>query len=103
MTNLKFVVAIMYEQDTVVIPKESAHFGYFTDKTETSITKMEDTDEYKNDLYGLKTLNESNRLFFLTCNAPHIDPSYQWCLDNILPWLNPDKVKDQTHQVAQSN
>lgn len=94
MTQLKFLVAIMYLQDEVVFPKESEHFGYYADATETTTIKMEDTEEYKKDLFGLKTLNESGRLTFLECDAGHVHPTYQWCLDNIIPWLNPDKLKD---------
>ena len=76
MTSLKFLVAIKYLQDTVVYPKESEHFGYYADETETTFIKMEDTNEYKQDLFGMKTLNESNRLTFLDCDAGHVDPSY---------------------------
>lgn len=76
-----------------MIPKESEHFGYFSDKTETTVTEMEDTIEYKQDLFGLKTLNESGRITFLSCDAIHISPTYQWCLDNIIPWLDPAKAQ----------
>ena len=46
MAGLKFLLAIKYLKDEVVIPKESAHFGYFADKTETTIVNMEDTVQY---------------------------------------------------------
>lgn len=94
MTSLKYLLAIQYLKDDVLIPKESAHFGYFADKTETTIINMEDTMQYKQDLYGLKTLNESGRLTMIDCDATHVKPTYQWCVENLIPWLNPDKVKD---------
>ena len=43
MTQLKFLVAVKYLKDTVVVPKESEHFGYFADASETTFIKMEDT------------------------------------------------------------
>lgn len=36
MTQLKFLAAIKYLKDTVVVPKESEHFGYFADASEKS-------------------------------------------------------------------
>ena len=92
MTNLKFLVAVKYLKDTVVYPNESQHFGYYADETETTMMKMEDTDEYKQDLFGIKTLNQSNRLTFLDCDAEHVSPSMQWAKDNIIPWMNPDRA-----------
>lgn len=94
MAGLKFVVSIKYLKDEVVYPNESEHFGYYADETESTIMKMEDTMEYKNDLFGMKTLNESGRLTLLSCDTAHVAPSYQWCIQNLIPWLNPAKVKD---------
>ena len=94
MINLKFLVAIKYLQDEVVYPNESEHFGYYADQTETTIMKMEDTEEYKQDLFGIKTLNEAKKLTLLDCDAGHVAPSYQWCVTNIIPWLNPDLVAE---------
>ena len=44
MIDLDFVVAVKYLQDQIIIPLESSHFGYFSDKTQKHMTKMEDTD-----------------------------------------------------------
>lgn len=94
MINLKFLVAIKYLQDDVVQPKESEHFGYYADDTETTTISMEETEAYKQDLFGLKTLNEAGKITFLESNTEHVCPTYQWCLDNIIPWLNPALTQD---------
>lgn len=71
MVNLEMLVAIKYLQDKTVVPKESEHFGYFADETETSFIKMEDTEGYKKDAIGLKTLNEAGKLIFHEADSAH--------------------------------
>ena len=95
MTSLKYLAAIKYLKDEVIYPNETEHFGYYADETETTMIKMEDTDEYKQDLFGIRTLNEAKKLTLIDCDASHVHPTYQWCLDNLLPWLNPDLVADK--------
>jgi palmitoyl-protein thioesterase len=76
MINLNFLVAVKYLQDIVVFPNESENFGYYADETETTMIKMADTEEYKKDLFGIKTLNEAKKLVLLECDAGHISPSH---------------------------
>jgi hypothetical protein len=52
----------MFSDDTVVYPRESEWFWEL--EADGSIKKLEDTDFYKNDLIGLKKLNEAGRVKF---------------------------------------
>ena len=103
MIQLRWLVAVKYTRDDVIIPLESCHFGYFADATEKSFVKMEDTSgkfiilifcnlcvDYKLDLIGLKTLNESKRIKFLIADGTHVTPPMSFMTDSILPYLNPD-------------
>ena len=58
-TSLEKLVLIAFKRDTMITPRESAHFGEY-DK-DHKVVPMEQTDNYKYDLFGLKTLvNDPN-------------------------------------------
>ncbi|XP_017788933.1 PREDICTED: lysosomal thioesterase PPT2 homolog [Habropoda laboriosa] len=89
LTKLKRMVLIGGPDDNVITPWQSSHFGYY-DVNETVID-MRDRSVYKDDLIGLKTLDESGRLTLIT--VPHV-PHYEWhrnqsIVDNfLLPYLD---------------
>lgn len=45
--NLKNLVLIMFEDDTMVIPKESSWFEFYTPGQDINITKLEDSVLYQ--------------------------------------------------------
>ena len=47
----------MFNADTMIIPKETAWFQSYKENT-TEIQELEETDFYKIDMLGLKTLDE---------------------------------------------
>ncbi|PBC31234.1 lysosomal thioesterase PPT2 homolog isoform X1 [Apis cerana] len=89
LTKLKRMVLVGGPEDGVITPWQSSHFGYY-DVNETVIN-MRDRSIYKDDLIGLKTLDESGRLILITVpNVPH----YEWHKnisivdDFLLPYLD---------------
>ena len=60
-SDLNGLMLVMFEQDTMVYPKESEWFQTL-DSSDKSVVALEDTDFYKNDLIGLKTLNEAKKV-----------------------------------------
>ena len=58
--KLERMVMIGGKDDRVVIPWQSSHFGFYDDKL--GIVEMEDQDFYIHDTFGLRTLNEQNKL-----------------------------------------
>jgi palmitoyl-protein thioesterase len=58
--SLDLMVLIAFKRDTMISPKESAHFGEYDDNHK--LVDMKDTEFYKNDLFGLKTLDEANKI-----------------------------------------
>ncbi|RPB00034.1 alpha/beta-hydrolase [Choiromyces venosus 120613-1] len=69
----KFVM-IMFEEDTTVVPKESAWFAEFN-KTTGKRTLLEDRELYKQDWIGLKKLGKEKKLDFLTAPGRHMELS----------------------------
>ena len=66
----------MFNQDTVIFPKESEMFAQLDPAGK--LVKMEETDLYTKDLFGLKTLDEGGRIFRFTKDGDHLDygPAY---------------------------
>ncbi len=76
---------VMFDADTVVYPKESEWFWEM--EADGSVTKVEDTDFYKNDNIGLKALNEAGKVQFLSFPGQHLTITDDQ-IDNIIsPFL----------------
>ena len=58
--ELNFFLMIKFKHDPIIFPKESSWFGEMNDKGE--IKPMEETKLYKENKFGLKTLNEQERI-----------------------------------------
>ena len=62
---------VKFIYDPVVFPIESSWFGEINKKGE--IIPMEQTDIYKSNLFGLKTIDESGRLHKETIDGVHLE------------------------------
>jgi palmitoyl-protein thioesterase len=84
--NLSNFVMIWSPFDTVLNPPESGKFSFLDDSL--NIVRLEDTDLYKNDLLGLKFLNENNRLHMYETNCTHVDHRNPICYSQLYDILN---------------
>ena len=71
MKKLDKFVMYMFDEDTTVVPKESAFFYDVIPSTE-KVVKLQDRDIYKEDWLGLKWLDERGRLDFRVAKGPHM-------------------------------
>lgn len=72
LTNVKRAVFFGSEEDGVIGPWQSTVFGYYDQKG--NIVDMGDTVMYKNDTFGLKTMDKAGRLNLITPrNITHTD------------------------------
>ena len=85
------MVLISSTNEEIIEPIISCHFGSYKLGSTTQIELLTEKDWYKNDILGLKTLNESGRLHLKMANCYHAE--YQADEDNftqnILPFLLP--------------
>lgn len=72
MLSLQRYILVKAERDRTVIPAESEWHGYFEWGNLNSVVEMENTDEYRDDVIGLKTLNEEGRLIKLSTAGGHL-------------------------------
>lgn len=74
LSQLENFVMVLFEDDTVVIPKESGWFAEveFTEDNKRNVTKLQDRPIYKEDWLGLKALDEKGALVFDTVKGGHM-------------------------------
>jgi len=84
----KFVMT-KFTKDTMVQPIESEWFGYYKPGSDTQVIPLQETQLYKEDWIGMKTLDEANKLAFLSVDGDHLQFSEPWFLSSIVgPYLN---------------
>ncbi|XP_057477615.1 uncharacterized protein LOC130765259 isoform X2 [Actinidia eriantha] len=86
-SSLQNLVLIMFEQDTVLIPKETAWFGYYQDGAFDLILPPQQTKLYVEDWIGLKTLDIAGRVKFISVPGFHLRISDGDAKQYVVPYL----------------
>ncbi|TNV76507.1 hypothetical protein FGO68_gene5727 [Halteria grandinella] len=86
-TGLNGAMFIMFSNDTMIYPKETAWFYQLEADYET-ITPVTETEFYKQDLIGLKTLNEAGKVQFVEWTGDHLQFSFDKINTVLGPFLN---------------
>lgn len=81
--KLNHALFVMTNQDDVVYPKESAVFGEL--QWDGSVLPREETELWKKDLIGLRQLYEEGRATFMAKEGIHVEFSYDWFDQVVLP------------------
>jgi len=71
---LEKLVLVMAENDTMVQPRESEHFGFYKDGSndKADLITMEQGPWYTENWFGLKDLNEAKKIDFLSTPGDHL-------------------------------
>ncbi|KAH1106830.1 hypothetical protein J1N35_010598 [Gossypium stocksii] len=85
--SLQNLVLIMFEDDTVLVPKETSWFGYYPDGAFDPILPAQETELYKEDWIGLKTLDEAGKVKFVNVSGSHLKISESDMKKYIVPYL----------------
>ncbi|KAG8739970.1 hypothetical protein FRC10_004937 [Ceratobasidium sp. 414] len=81
LASLDALVLILFSEDETVVPKETSWFGSYktvnlsdpdSKKEDETIVPMRQQPIYQDDLIGLRTLDESGRIHFVTCEGAHM-------------------------------
>ncbi|XP_057799750.1 uncharacterized protein LOC131015383 [Salvia miltiorrhiza] len=92
-TSLQNLVLIMFEHDTVLIPKETSWFGYYPDGAFSPILSPQQTKLYSEDWIGLKTLEEAGKVKYIEVAGNHLGISTDDMKKHVVPYLQ-DGPKD---------
>ena len=90
MISLNKYMATYASKDTVVQPAQSAWHSYWhwNDTWRSSIMLLNETEGYKDDRLGLKTLNERGDLILNWFDGDHLKYNMSWWNENILPMFD---------------
>jgi len=76
------LVLVKFTEDTIVDPKESEWFGWFSPVDHSTLLSLRDTKMYMDDWIGLRSLDESGKLHLLSVEGDHLQLD-QKSLDDI--------------------
>ncbi|KAF6989707.1 hypothetical protein CFC21_007008 [Triticum aestivum] len=88
-SSLENLVLIMFEDDAVLIPRETAWFGYYPDGAFNPVLSPQETKLYTEDWIGLRTLDEAGRVKFVSVPGGHLRISRSDMKKYIVPYLTP--------------
>jgi len=83
--SLEKVVLVEATQDTMVYPYESEQFGGYQWGTKDTVFQWQDGDLYKDDKFGLQTLDKAGAVTTMSYKGDHLRFSNQFWNEQILP------------------
>ncbi|KAA8515858.1 hypothetical protein F0562_019037 [Nyssa sinensis] len=95
-TSLENLVLIMFEQDKVLIPKETSWFGYYPKGSWSTVLPAQETPLYSEDWIGLRTLDKAGKVKFINVSGSHLQISQSDMKKYILPYLKDKSAKQPT-------
>lgn len=87
LSALSNLVLVMFEDDTMVQPKESEWFGFYKSGQDKDVYSLYDSDIWTKDLLGLQHLNSTGGLHFLSSPFDHLRFTDEWFTTNLIPYL----------------
>lgn len=85
LNNLRRIVLVKYERDAAIVPSQSAWFGFHNERGIEY--PMEETEIYKLDKLGLRSMRENGKIILLTAPNDHLELDRTWFAQNIIPYL----------------
>ncbi|KAL1960643.1 hypothetical protein VTO42DRAFT_7222 [Malbranchea cinnamomea] len=91
LSSLEKFAMFMFEDDKLVIPRESAHFAE-VNITSGEVTSLRQREIYQDDWLGLRTLDEQGRLDFVTIPGEHMQLSERLLIQTFEKYFGPVEV-----------
>merc|ERR1712080_39129 len=82
--QLENFIMVKHNQDSMVEPRESSHFEFYSPGQSDVILPLRESPIYLEDRIGLKALDEKGALHELSVEGDHLQFSRQWFIDEIL-------------------
>jgi palmitoyl-protein thioesterase len=86
-SSINQLMLVMFEQDTVIYPKETAWFQSLAEDGKT-VLPLNATTFYQDDYIGVKELNEAGKIQFVSIDGDHLQFSEDDIKNTFIPFLN---------------
>ncbi|CAL9241478.1 unnamed protein product [Arabidopsis halleri] len=86
-TSLHNVVLVLFQNDTVIVPKESSWFGFYPDGDLTHVLPVDKTKLYIEDWIGLKALVVAGKVQFVNVPGDHLIIADEDLVKSVVPLL----------------
>lgn len=88
LNTLEHFVMILFENDTIVQPRETEWFGFYAPGQSVKMMTLQESRIYKEDRLGLKRMDKDGKLVFLKTNGDHLRFSEEWMSKYVIkPYL----------------
>lgn len=75
---------VKFANDMMVEPRETSHFEFYKQGSDTEVVPLKESAIYTEDWIGLKALDEAGKLHFYEVPGDHLEVSTQWLIDEII-------------------
>ncbi|ESQ39880.1 hypothetical protein EUTSA_v10000967mg [Eutrema salsugineum] len=86
-TSLHNLVLVKFQDDKVIVPKDSSWFGFYPDGEFEPLLSAQQTKLYTEDWIGLKTLDAAGKVRFVSVAGEHIKMANLDVVKYIVPYL----------------
>lgn len=88
LNKLNKFVLILFEEDSIVQPKETEWFGFYAPGQAKKLMTLQESALYIKDRLGLKRMDKDKKLVFLSSPGDHLRFGEKWFIDNVInPYL----------------
>ncbi|KAL9287175.1 putative palmitoyl-protein hydrolase [Arabidopsis thaliana] len=100
-TSLQNLVLIMFQNDTILVPRETSWFGYYPDgaSSSTPVLPPQKTKLYTEDWIGLKTLDDAGKVRFISVPGGHIEIAEEDLVKYVVPYLQNESLFSSEHET----
>lgn len=100
-TSLQNLVLIMFQNDTILVPRETSWFGYYPDgaSSSTPVLPPQKTKLYTEDWIGLKTLDDAGKVRFISVPGGHIEITEEDLVKYVVPYLQNESLFSSEHET----
>ncbi|XP_061714959.1 palmitoyl-protein thioesterase 1-like [Cydia pomonella] len=98
--KLQHFVMVKFENDSVVQPRESEWFGYYTPGQMQEMQTLRQSKIYLEDRLGLQEMDRAGKLVFLLHPNEHLQLDSAWMFEHIMPYLVDKQFNQATDYVS---
>ncbi|XP_015180874.1 PREDICTED: palmitoyl-protein thioesterase 1 [Polistes dominula] len=82
--KLKSLVLVMFENDTIVQPKETEWFGFYKPGQSVELESLQESSLYKEDRLGLQEMDKLGKIHFISLEGDHLQFTEEWFVEDIV-------------------